>query len=155
LPDIIQFKNGNQIINKYDAGGRKLGTEYFTYKPSLQTPIVVQEGTIYQWKPNEFDQGGTAYIGNFEYKTLNGNAAQTTLSRIYNNEGYVEDITLPIPNYYYFRRDHLGNNREVWLANTNTTVQHTQYYPSGLPWSSNDGDNPGKQQRKYNGKEFL
>ena len=59
------------------------------------------------------------------------------------------------PNYYYYRRDHLGDNREVWCANTNTTVQRTQYYPSGLPWASNDGDNPGKQQRKYNGKEFV
>ncbi|HLP05168.1 MAG TPA: hypothetical protein VK152_07045, partial [Paludibacter sp.] len=30
LPDIVQFKNGNQIRNTYDAGGRKLGAEYFT-----------------------------------------------------------------------------------------------------------------------------
>jgi RHS repeat-associated protein len=32
-------------------------------------------------------------------------------------------------------------------------VQRTQYYPSGLPWA--EGLNPGLQQRKYNGKEFL
>jgi hypothetical protein len=30
LPDTIQFKNENQIINRYAADGRKLGTEYFT-----------------------------------------------------------------------------------------------------------------------------
>jgi len=103
--------------------------------------------------PGIVTQDGTAYIGNFEYNTLNGNVALTTLSRIYNDEEYVENIASP--NYYYYRRDHLGDNREVWLANTNTTVQRTQYYPSGLPWASNDGDNPGKQQRKYNGKEFV
>ncbi len=36
-----------------------------------------------------------------------------------------------------------------------TTVQRTQYYPSGLPWASNTGDNPGLQNKKYNGKEFV
>ena len=43
----------------------------------------------------------------------------------------------------------------MWLANTNTTIQHTQYYPSGLPWASNNGDNLGLQPYKYNGKEFV
>jgi len=103
--------------------------------------------------PGIVTQDGTAYIGNFEYKTLNGNSTQTSLSRIYNDEGYVEN--LPLPNYYYYRKDHLGDNREVWLANTNTTVQRTQYYPSGLPMASVVTDSVGKQQRKYNGKEFV
>ena len=35
------------------------------------------------------------------------------------------------------------------------TVQRTQYYPSGLPWQSNSGDNPGSQPYKYGGKEFV
>jgi hypothetical protein len=39
----------------------------------------------------------------------------------------------------------LGNNHEVWDATSSTTVQRTQYYPSGLPWKSNSGDNPGWQ----------
>ena len=56
------------------------------------------------------DQSGTAYIGNIEYNTLNGNTALTTLSRIYNDEGYVENPANP--QYYYFRQDHLGDNRE-------------------------------------------
>ena len=33
-----------------------------------------------------------------------------------------------------------------------TTVQQTQYYPSGLPWA--EGLSPSEQQRKFNGKEF-
>ena len=36
-----------------------------------------------------------------------------------------------------------------------SVVQYTQYYPSGLPWESNSGDNPGLQHKKYNGKEFI
>ncbi|MGI6048043.1 MAG: hypothetical protein ACOYEG_08575 [Petrimonas sp.] len=37
---------------------------------------------------------------------------------------------------HYYRRDHLGNVREVWKSNTATSlaVQRMQYYPSGLPW---------------------
>ena len=154
MPDIIQFKNGNQIKNTYDASGRKLGTEYFTQQ-SLIDPLSDGQILNQSYIPGVVSQKGTVYIDNKEYNTLNGNPALTILKRVYNAEGYTEDVTFPIPNYYYFRRDHLGNNREVWLANTNTAVQRTQYYPSGLPWASNDGDNPGKQQRKYNGKEFV
>jgi len=100
------------------------------------------------------DQTGTAYIGNIEYNTLNGNNSLTTLSRIYNDEGYVENPANP--QYYYFRHDHLGDNREVWCANTNTVAQRTQYYPSGLPWAyDRTVDHPDLQHRKYNGKEFV
>jgi len=60
------------------------------------------------------------------------------------------------PQYYYYRHDHLGDNREVWCANTNTVVQRTQYYPSGLPWAyDRTVDHPDLQHRKYNGKEFV
>ena len=153
LPDVIQFRNGNQIKNTYDAGGHKLGTEYFTRITNIPTPI--NPGDICNWtySASQVNQSGTAYIGNFEYNTSQGNATLTTLSRIYNEEGYVENLSNP--NYFYYRRDHLGDNREVWLANTNTTVQWTQYYPSGLPWASSLSDNPGLQHRKYNGKEFI
>ena len=100
------------------------------------------------------EQSGTAYIGNIEYNTLNGNTALTTLCRIYNDEGYVENPANP--QYYYFRHDHLGDNREVWCANTNTVAQLTQYYPSGLPWAYDRTlDHPDLQHRKYNGKEFV
>jgi len=152
LPDIIQFKNGNQIKNTYDAGGQKLGTEYFTQLTNI-TPLADGQIISQSYNSGVVDQTGNAYIGNMEYKTQNGNSSLTAISRIYNDEGYVENPANP--QYYYYRRDHLGDNREVWLANTGETVQRTQYYPSGLPWAYNSGDNPGKQQRKYNGKEFV
>jgi len=152
LPDTIQFKNGYQILNSYTAAGQKIGTEYFTNVSGVTMPVTGQ--VIKTFPTNCFSQNGTAYIDNKEYNTLNGSSSLTNLQRIYNIEGYAENITSS-PNYYYYRRDHLGDNREVWLANSDSTVQRTQYYPSGLPWASNDGDKPSKQQRKYNGKEFV
>jgi len=153
LPDVVQFKNGNQIKNTYNAGGQKLGTEYFTWLPGANAPVVNTGDVLnLSYLQNSVDQNGTVYIGNIEYNTQNGNSALTTLSRIYNTEGYVENTNNP--QYYYYRKDHLGNNCEVWLANTDSTVQRTQYYTSGLPMTYNDGDNPGQQRMKYNGKEF-
>jgi len=153
LPDTIQFSSGNQIINRYAADGRKLGTEYFT--KLIPVTIPINKDTTWTYSSGLVNQSGTVYIDNKEYSTLNGNPALTALQRIYNAEGYADTITATIPNYKYYRRDHLGNNREVWVANTKKTLQRTQYYPSGLPWASNTGDNPGQQERKYNGKEFV
>ncbi len=154
LPDVVQFKNGNQIKNSYNAGGQKLGTEYFTWVPGANTPVV-NTGDVLNigYSQGAIDQNGTVYIGNVECNTQNGNPSLTTISRIHNMEGYVENISSP--NYYYYRKDHLGNNREVWLANTNTTKQWTQYYPSGLPWVTTPNDNLSTQPYKYNGKEFV
>jgi RHS repeat-associated protein len=154
LPDVIQFKNGNQIKNTYNAGGQKLGTEYFTWLPGANAPVVNTGDVLnISYSQGAVDQDGTVYIGNVEYNTKNGNSSLTAISRIHNTEGYVENISSP--NYYYYRKDHLGNNREVWLANTNTTKQWTQYYPSGLPWVTTSNDNLSTQPYKYNGKEFV
>ncbi|MEA4937832.1 MAG: hypothetical protein VB102_14530, partial [Paludibacter sp.] len=83
-----------------------------------------------------------------------------------NPEGYVSTFGINSsygPAYNYYRKDHLGNNREVWNASYKwgsatrpaATNQITQYYPSGLPWASNAGDNPGTQPYKFNGCEFI
>ena len=154
LPDVIQFKNGNQIKNKYDASGKKLQANYYTRISTLPVPIAEGQIATDVTSTNDYLLTGTDYSGNFEYSFSNDQGDyQFDLDKIYNAEGYVQNLVNP--QYYYFRRDHLGNNREVWLANTNTTVQRTQYYPSGLPWASNTGDNPGLQEKKYNGKEFV
>lgn len=89
-----------------------------------------------------------------------------SLERVHNPEGYTNNFnnTFMSAYFYYFRRDHLGNTREVWrapfivYAQGNTispasVVQRTQYYPSGLPWS--EGLVPDWQPYKYNGKEFV
>ncbi len=154
LPDVIQFKNGNQIKNKYDAGGHKLQSNYYTRITTLPVPIAEGQVATDVTSTNDYLLTGTDYVSNYEYSFSNdGGDYQHDLDKIYNDEGYVQNLINP--EYYYFRHDHLGDNREVWLANTNTTVQRTQYYPSGLPWASNAGDNPSFQHRKYNGKEFI
>ena len=151
--DIVLLGKVNQIVNRYTADGRNLGTEYFT----MLIPITlrINKNTTWTYSSGLVNQIGTVYIDNKEYNTFNGYSKLTKLQRVYNTEGFADTITATIPNYKYYRRDHLGNNREVWCANSNTTLQYTQYYPSGLPWAFNVGDNPGLQERKYNGKEFV
>jgi len=173
LPDTIQFGTGNQIINKYAANGQKLSTEYYTKILPLIQPL--KNGEVYNWKanPSEMEKTSTLYIGNFEYETSRYDWNTPVLNRISNNEGYVDNLNVPMQNvrYNYYRRDHLGNNREVWYASYNkwernadqmgyhtvsipaATSQQTQYYPSGLPWAEGMGQDV--QTRKYNGKEFV
>ena len=73
MPDTIQFKYGNQIINRYAADGRKLGSEFFTLVTPLINPLdtgkVISQSYVY----NTINQNGTVYVDNKEYKTLNGN----------------------------------------------------------------------------------
>ncbi len=81
----------------------------------------------------------TDYVANMIYEN-------NTLKRILVDGGYIED-----GNYYFYVRDHLGNNRIV--ANREGSVlQSTEYYPFGLSFAtSTEAD---KQPYKYNGKEL-
>lgn len=48
------------------------------------------------------------------------------IHKVYNTEGYTNNIQGYYgPNYQYYRKDHLGNIREVWRATTNQTIQNT------------------------------
>ena len=149
LPDVIQFKNGNQIKNLYDADGHKLQSNYYTRITTLPVPIVENQVATDVTSTNDYLLTGTDYVNNFEYSFSNdGGDYQHDLDKIYNDEGYVQNPANP--QYYYFRHDHLGDNREVWCANTNTVAQRTQYYPSGLPWAYDRAlDHPDLQHRKY------
>jgi RHS repeat-associated protein len=127
----------------------------------LQVVLPINKYTVCKWTYGHglINQNGTIYIDNKEYTTLNGNPALTAINRVHNAEGYTDNLLNPYgPFYYYDRKDHLGNIREVWRAAgfpPAGTVQSTQYYPSGLPWASNSSDYPGTQPYKYNGKEFI
>ena len=151
LPDTIQFKNGSQIINTYDAGGGKLRTAYKTSLVSANVPL----GDIYIGSATQFrNDGEVVYIDNFEYAALlnaQGGLRYYQLDKTHHAEGY---------NGKYFRRDHLGNVREVWnteydyaLQTSNTTPQITHYYSSGLPWYESKGADV--QSKKFGGKEFI
>ena len=179
LPELIQFKNGNQIINMYDAGGHKLQSGYYTQLITLAVPLSEGQVLNPDYTAGSYACSGTAYAGNAEYNISKlveykwGTTVitdQYSLSKLYNSEGYTTGSIIPDINnnrdgiqYNYFRKDHLGNNREVWQApyynysglQPASTVQRTQYYPSGLPWASSGLDNFSKQPLKYNGKEFV
>ena len=64
LPDTIQFSSGNQIINRYAADGRKLGTEYFTRVTNLAVPLITGQVINQTYTLNVINQNGTAYIDN-------------------------------------------------------------------------------------------
>ena len=152
LPDTIQFSTGNQIVNLYTADGRKLSEEFVTNYTGINIPIGQTQTE--KLDADECDSPKSIYIGNCEYYSASGDDLGAYLTKVYNAEGYRQYSTTA-DGWYYYRKDHLGNNREVWCANTNSTAQRTQYYPSGLPWVSNTDDNPDLQPRKYNGKEFI
>ena len=152
LPDTIQFKNGNQIINKYGATGKKLETKYFTRLLPLAMPLSVGETRQWTYELDIIDLHGTSYVDNIEYDIDGTNYGDYMLNRVHNPEGYVM-YPSSAPRYHYYRKDHLGNNREVWRADNNTTIQRTQYYPSGLPWQ--EGLSPSTQPYKHQGKEFI
>lgn len=162
LPEIVQFRNGNQIKNTYTADGRKLRSEYYTAYDGILEPISV--GNIRDcsiWWPF-FSYRAVSYANNKEYD-IRSHSKYTFLetTRIHNSEGYMQKEyeqggTGAISSAYnYYRKDHLGNNREVWTVNGNNvaTIQRTQYYASGLPWA--EGEGASEQPYKYNGKEFI
>ena len=165
LPDTIQFGNGNQIINKYDASGKKLETKYFTLLYPLTVPLSVGDTRkwTFEWLVNE--EISTFYVDNAEYVLAKSDFDSFFQKRVHNPEGYSESVSAGYgPVWHYYRRDHLGNNREVqrMVAKSGNqtiykaaTVQRTQYYPSGLPWKSNSSDGASAQPYKYQGKEFM
>lgn len=69
-----------------------------------------------------------------------------TAKRLLTDEGYVD---LTTNTYYYYLKDHQGNNRVV--INSSGTVQETNhYYPFGGLFATNGSVQP----YKYNGKEL-
>jgi RHS repeat-associated protein len=81
------------------------------------------------------------YCGNVVYE----NGVQKILLT---EEGYV-DLTASTPTYYYYLKDHQGNNRVV--INSSGAVQETNhYYPFGGVFASTGNVQP----YKYNGKEL-
>lgn len=144
MPDTIQFKNGNQIINRYTANGVKQRADYYTALTQELLPI----GGVCQWvnRPSDVVHTRTDYSGNIEYET--DQSGVTTLSRVHNPEGYRGSDGM----YYFYIKDYQGNICSVWRWD-NTYVQTTQYYADGLP--KNTSTNAAVQPYKYNGKEFI
>ena len=162
LPDTIQFVNGNQIVNLYDASGKKYKSIYYTNLSTSATSYY--EIAHYPLEADTIWYNITKYDGNIEtrYSRID------TTRRIFNSIGYFADST-----YYHYIQDHLGNNCAVVHSVADTLVQSTIYYASGVPMAQSLGPNVpllnytalGVQYTEnfgwdvqpylYNGKEFV
>lgn len=70
----------------------------------------------------------------------------TVLDKILIDNGYIKDGI-----YYFYVKDHLGNNRIV-VNQGGCSIQKTHYYPFGMPFA--EGEGQSVQPYKYGGKEF-
>jgi RHS repeat-associated protein len=118
LPSKVTFSDGSTIVYSYAADGTKLRT------------VHTISGTTTQ----------KDYCANVVYE----NGVQKMLLT---EEGYV-DLSAPTPTYYYYLKDHQGNNRVV-INSSGTVAETNHYYPFGSLFASTS-----VQPYKYNGKEL-
>ena len=120
LPKRVTWSVSKYTEYVYDAAGRKLQTKYVNGGSTLTTD----------------------YCGSVIYE-------DKVLKRILNDEGYVT-LSDGDPSYYYYLKDHLGNNRVV-AQSSGTPEQKSSYYPFGGTFKTS-GDNV--QPYKFGGKEL-
>lgn len=142
LPDTIQFVNGNQLVNLYDASGRKYKSIVYTNIATAVTPCY--EIAHYTSTMDSVEYRITEYANNVEYYYT----SRDTTSKIFNASGYYSDST-----YYHYIKDHLGNICAVVHSIADSAVQSTKYYASGVPMAESIGRD--QQPYLYNGKEFV
>ena len=142
LPDTIQFINGNQIVNLYDAAGRKYRSVTYTLPVTAVTPIY--EIAHYNFSIDTIHFDVTEYTGNIERRY----SRTDTTQRVFNTIGYCQDDT-----FFYAIKDHLGNTNVMVNASTQLPVQSTVYYASGVQMAQSWGKD--RQPYLYNGKEFI
>ncbi|GAB6013518.1 RHS repeat domain-containing protein [Viscerimonas tarda] len=84
------------------------------------------------------------YVGNKVYETV---GSTLTLKKILFDNGYIENNI-----YYFYLRDHLGNNSVVVDAN-GVVRQRLYYYPYGKTIGNGESTSEGFQPYKFGGKE--
>ena len=108
---------------------------------SEQKPFVIQHANS-----TDYLLGGSLVMknGRIEKFMFEGGYAQAKA-----DGNYKDNFT-----YYFYNKDHLGNNREV-IATSGVVQQVTTYYPFGAPYADAAGGKyPVLQPYKYNGKEL-
>ena len=153
------FANGASTTNEYtyDANGNltkdsNKGIASITYN-SLNLPQVVtfsNGNTITYLYAADGKKLRTVHVTNGTATTTDycGNVIyeNSTLKLLLTEEGYID---LANGNaYYYYLKDHQGNNRVV-LSSSGTVMETNHYYPLGGTFASSS-----VQPYKYNGKEL-
>ena len=143
-PRKIEYNDGRNVSYLYDAEGSKLSVSYnLTAMSSAQPQMPVMQSSDVASANVSNGQKTIEYCGNIIYD------GDETM--ILNDVGYAlynKDNNL---SFYYYLKDHLGNNRVV-VREYGEIEQVNDYYPTGaLMTSSKGGDT---QRFKYNGKEL-
>lgn len=119
----------------YSATGQRLSAKY-KWHSSLSLDPIRNTGT----PPTQPNKTLTRdYVKNYVYE--NG-----LVKRILTENGYFES-----GKYYFYYKDHLGNNAVIADQNANI-VQYQYYYPFGMP--ENDIESWGNHPYRFGGKEF-
>jgi len=139
LPDKIHFTAGHKNLYTYDASGHKLKTVNYSSNRILDIPMNTI--TPLSSTPSDYIVLTTDYVGNIIYE--NG-----ALKEILLPEGYYKDGV-----FYYYLKDHLGNNR-VTINSSGTVVEKNHYYPSGTRFFPESTSNSSALAYRYNGKEM-
>ena len=139
LPDQIQFTEGHKNMYTYDASGRKLEAVNYTVHNIVNVPINTI--STLPSNPSDYTKLTTDYVGNMIYE--NG-----VLKEILLPEGYYQGGV-----YYYYLKDHLGNNRLV-INSSGAVIEKSHYYPSGMRFYPESTSNSAALSYRYNGKEM-
>ncbi len=141
-PHRIRFSDGGETRYIYGLDGVKRRAEHVIpgIPPVVSIGAAVSGATV---------TSTTDYSGEFVYE-------DGLLERIHLDCGYLSyrDFSghrLTEPEYHFYQRDHLGNNR-VDLCSDGSVSQIIHYYPFGLPMSM--GYSPESQRWKFGNKEL-
>ncbi|WP_300908007.1 RHS repeat-associated core domain-containing protein [Muribaculum intestinale] len=138
----IRFSDGGETRYIYGLDGVKRRVEHIIpgIPPVVSIGVAASGSTV---------TSTTDYSGAFVYE-------DGVLERIHLDCGYLSyrdssGSRLAKPEYHFYQRDHLGNNR-VDLCSDGSVSQITHYYPFGLPMSM--GYSPESQRWKFGNKEL-
>ena len=125
-PRRVGFADGSQTLYLYDAAGLKRRTLHRVASLPLSVPGAEDASA-----PTEFVESVTDYCGGIIYE-------DSVLTRINLDGGYLRladnaGNRLDVPEYHFYHRDHLGNNRMDLNGATGGVHQITHYYPYGMP----------------------
>ena len=150
-PSGIYFTNGNVTKYLYSASGQKLRSVYYTAMPYITRTFGVQPPELEQWQTQYADS--TDYLLGGSLVMKNGR-----IDKCLFNGGYARAMSTGSTTdrfvFYYYNKDHLGNNREV-VDVRGRLHQVTNYYPCGAPYADPAAlSGVEHQPYKYNGKEL-